>query len=200
MSAITVPVPGTPRVLVDFWHQSLVRDAVLVLGGAAFTGLLAQLSYAPPGWVVPITGQTLGVLLVGAAYGPLRSLLSMVLYLIAGIAGIPCFAQASSGSSVVTGATGGYLVGFVLAAPLVGWLATRGRARTVSAALGAFVLGSLVVYAVGVPWLASATSHSLAWAITNGLLPFVAGDLFKALIAAGLLPMAWALVARTRKG
>jgi biotin transport system substrate-specific component len=180
------------RVLADLVPGGLVRDVVLVVGAAVLTGLAAQVSI--PLWPVPITLQTLTVLLAGAALGPLRGGLSMGLYLIVGAAGVPWFAEGNSGIGFVTL---GYVIGFVLAAILVGWLARRGADRTFRGTIGAMVLGNLVIYAVGVPYLAIALGIDLVEAIRLGAIPFLVGDALKILLAAGLLPAAWRLAGET---
>ena len=157
-----------------------------MVGAAALTGVAAQVVI--PLSPVPITLQTLTVLLSGAALGPIRGGLSMGLYLVVGAAGVPWFAEQNSG---VGFPTLGYVIGFVLAAILVGWLARRGADRTYRGTIGAMVAGNLVIYAVGVPYLAWALGIDLAEAIRVGALPFLAGDALKILLAAGLLPAAW---------
>lgn len=185
-----VPVSARRGVLADLVPGALVRDAALVVAGAALTGLAAQIAVPVPGSPVPITGQTFGALLVGAGLGWRRGALSMLLYLVAGMAGVPWFQDGSSGW---LGVTGGYLVGFAVAAVVVGALAGRGGDRTVVRTIGTMVLGSLVIYAFGVPWLMAATGFDLATAIERGVVPFLVGDGIKVLLAAGLLPGAWAL-------
>jgi biotin transport system substrate-specific component len=172
------------------------RSALLVAGGAGLVGLAAQLSVHVPGTPVPVTGQTLAVLLIGSALGAQLGAISLLTYLLAGGLGLPWFAHGGSGWGAPTF---GYVVGFVAAAALVGWWADRGGDRSPLRALGAMVVGSLVIYAVGVPWLAQAlhVSVSHAWAV--GARPFLAGDALKVLLAAGLLPAAWALVRRTAR-
>jgi biotin transport system substrate-specific component len=181
-------------VLADLVPGALLRDAALVLGGAALTGLAAQLVVPVPGSPVPITGQTFGALLVGAGLGWRRGAASMLLYLVAGMAGVPWFQDGQSGW---LGVTGGYLVGFAVAAVLVGFLASRGGDRTPLRTVGTMVLGNLVIYAIGVPWLMASTGFDLATAVDRGVVPFLIGDGVKILLAAGLLPGAWAL-ARSR--
>jgi biotin transport system substrate-specific component len=189
-----VPASARPAVLADFVPGALVRDAALVIGGAALTGLVAQIALPVPGSPVPITGQTFGALLVGAGLGWRRGALSMLVYVVAGIAGVPWFQNGTSGW---LGATGGYLIGFAVAAVLVGALAARGGDRTVLRTIGTMVLGSVVIYAIGVPWLMASTGFDLATALERGVVPFLVGDGIKVLLAAGLLPGAWAL-ARSR--
>ncbi len=190
---MSLSIPAPRPVLADVIPGARVRDAALVVGGAAFTGLLAQWAMPVPGSPVPITGQTLGVLLVGASLGPLRGLLSMLLYVGAGLMGVPWYADGASG--YVT-ATFGYLLGFVVAAWLVGWLARRGWDRTPARVVVSMALGNLVIYAFGVTWLADSINVSLATAIDLGLQPFLLGDAIKIALAAGLLPAAWWLAGR----
>jgi biotin transport system substrate-specific component len=177
------------RVLADLVPGGLVRDVLLVAGAAAVTGIAAQI--AIPLWPVPVTLQTFTVLLAGAALGPMRGAASILLYLGIGAAGVPWFAQGNSGVGFVTF---GYVIGFVLAAALVGWLARRGASRTVVGTVGAMILGNLVIYALGVPYLAvAAFGGDVAEALRLGALPFLVGDGLKILLAAGLLPAAWRL-------
>lgn len=175
-----------PRVLADLVPGGMVRDLLLVGAAAALTGLAAQV--AIPLWPVPITLQTLTVLLAGAALGPIRGAAAMGLYLAVGAAGVPWFAEQHSGLGFPTL---GYVVGFVAAATVVGWLARRGADRTVGGTIGAMALGNLIIYAVGVPYLAIAIGADLPEAVALGALPFLVGDALKILLAAGLLPAAW---------
>ena len=184
MTTLTV----RPRVLADLVPGGLARDLLLVGGAAALTGLAAQV--AIPLWPVPVTLQTLTVLLAGAALGPVRGAAAMGLYLAVGAAGVPWFAQQHSGLAFPTL---GYVIGFVIAATVVGWLARRGADRTVAGTIGAMVLGNLIIYAIGVPYLAIAIDVGLPEAVGLGLLPFLVGDGLKILLAAGLLPAAWHL-------
>jgi biotin transport system substrate-specific component len=170
-----------------------VRSVALVVGAALLTAASAQLVIPLPFSPVPISGQTFAVLLTAAALGPLRALSAQGLYLVLGGIGLPFYAGGESGWHHFAGATGGYLVGFVLAAVLVGWLARRGVDRTPHGTALAFVAGSLLIYAVGVPWLAVVIGVGLAEAAALGMVPFLVGDALKALLAAGLLPLAWKL-------
>jgi len=174
--------------------KSLAVDALLVLAGAALTAGLAQVSI--PLWPVPITGQTLAVLLVGASLGAARGGISMVVYLLAGLVGLPVYSDHTSGAAVLLGPTGGYIVGFVLAAAFTGWLAERRWERRFLAGMLAFVAGSVVVFLVGLPWLKVTLGLSWAQTLEGGLYPFVVGGVIKAVIAALVLRGAWALVAR----
>jgi biotin transport system substrate-specific component len=192
MSTAATPI-RTGQVLADLLPASRVRDAALVLGGAALTGLAAQISVPVPGSPVPVTGQTFAALLVGTALGAGRGFLSLALYLLAGMAGVPWFAQGGSGAGAPSL---GYVLGMLLASTVVGALARRGADRNVWRTAGTMVLGEAIIYAVGVPYLALATGMSASAAIAAGLTPFLIGDALKAALAMGLLPTAWKLVDR----
>jgi biotin transport system substrate-specific component len=140
---------------------------------------------------VPITGQTLAVLLVGGTLGATRGTLSMVLYAAVGMLGLPVFSAASSGVRVVLGPTGGYIVGFVLAAALTGWLAERKWDRKLLGAVGTYLAGSAVVFAVGLPWLGFSLRLDLNQTLLAGLYPFIIGGVIKAVIAAGVIRLGW---------
>ncbi|MET8543856.1 biotin transporter BioY [Kitasatospora sp. NPDC004799] len=170
-----------------------LRDLALVAGGAALTGVAAQLSVNVPGSPVPVTGQTFAALLVGTALGARRGAASLALYLLAGMAGLPWFAGGTSGWAT---ASFGYVLGFVVAAALTGALARRGADRTPVHTAVTMVLGSLAIYAVGVPYLALSLHVSLARAAELGLYPYLVGDALKAAFAAGALPLAWKLLGR----
>lgn len=174
--------------------RSRVMTAGLVVGFALLTALAAQIEIHLPFTPVPITGQTFAVLLAGAGLGMGAGSASQILYLLLGAVGLPFYAGGAGGWEHVLGATGGYLVGFVVAAALVGRLAERRRDRRVLTALPAFLAGNLVIYLLGVPWLAVAAGFGPAEAIAKGALPFVVGDLVKIGAAGLLLPAAWRLV------
>ena len=198
MATAAVPVPVRLPVLADVLPGARVRDALLVGGAALLTALLAQVVVPVAGSPIPITGQTLAVVLTAAALGPARGVAGQALYLLLGAVGLPFYSEASSGLDVVVGATGGYLVGFLPAALLIGLAARQGQDRRFTRALPLFVAGQLVIFAVGVPWLAVALDLSLATAFEKGFVPFIFGGLVKAAIAGALLPAAWRLVGRTR--
>lgn len=191
MSTAAPSAPGT--VLADLLpassvHRAWLRDASLVVGGAVLTGLAAQLSVPVPGSPVPVTGQTFAALLVGTALGARRGFASLGLYAAAGAAGLPWFAGGSSGWSMPTF---GYILGMLIAATVVGALARRGGDRTVLRTAGVMVLGSALVYAVGVPYLAYSAHLSAADAVRVGLRPYLLGDAIKAAFAMTALPTAW---------
>jgi len=165
-----------------------IRDVLLVIGAAGFVGALAQISVHLSFTPVPITGQTLGVLLAGTALGWRRAGAAMALYAIAGVAGVPWFAGATAGYA---SASFGYIVGFFFAATVCGYLAGRGADRSVLRSVPAMLAGEVVIYAFGLTWLALDLHLGAAATLSDGLTPFLAGDAIKAAIAAGLLPLAW---------
>ncbi|MGH2367697.1 MAG: biotin transporter BioY [Chloroflexota bacterium] len=167
---------------------------MLLVVATVFLALTAWISIPLPFSPVPISGQTLGVLLIGALYGPWRGALAVVAYLLEGIAGAPVFSLGRAGLAVVLGPTGGYLVGFVPAAAIAGVLARVGRPAWLR--LSGLALATITVYLVGVPWLAVVTGMPAGAAIVNGLIPFLAGDAIKAALAAGVTPAGAAFLAR----
>jgi len=170
-----------------------LRDLTLIVLGSLFVAVLAQVEIPLPFTPVPITGQTFGVLLVGAALGSKRGAASLALYLAEGAIGLPFFAGGAHGLSVVVGATGGYLIGFIGAAYVIGQLAERGLERSARTSFIPFLVGTLIIYACGVTWLAVVLG-SFSKAITLGLIPFLIGDVVKLLAAALVLPAAWKIV------
>jgi biotin transport system substrate-specific component len=173
-----------------------LRNVLLVISGAVLIYLTARVSVPIPGTPVPFTLQNLGILVVGGALGLRRGGLAALLYVALGLVGLPFFAEGRGGLAVITGTNGGYLVGFVFAAALVGRLAELGWDRRMGGAIGATLLGTLVIYLVGVPWLAATTGMAPGQAIAKGLLPFVALDTVKLLAAAAVFPAAWWVVGR----
>ncbi len=173
-----------------------LRNVGLVIAGALLIFLTAQVSFVIPGNPVPYTLQTFGVLVAGGGLGLRRGGLAALLYVMLGVVGLPFFAQGSGGVDVVLGATGGYLVGFILAGATVGRLAELGWDRRLGGSLGATMLGTTVIYAIGVPWLAVVTGISAGEAIAVGLLPFVIVDTVKLVAAALVFPAAWWVVGR----
>lgn len=180
-----------PLVLGDLIPGRLVRDIALVLGGAALTGVFAQIAIPVQGSPVPVTGQTFAVLTVGAALGWARGAASMALYLFAGMAGVPWYADHASGMHL---ASLGYIIGFVAAAGLVGALAGRGGDRNPLVTAATMVAGNAVIYAFGLAWLMGDLNIDLATAWQIGMKNYLLGDALKVLLAAGCLPAAWRLV------
>jgi Uncharacterized conserved protein len=185
-------------VQVIFPSASWLRDLLLVVGGVVFVALLAQIRIVLPFTPVPITGQTLGVILIGAAYGFRLGFLTLAAYVVSGGAGLPVFAGGAAGLARLLGPTGGYLVAFPLAAALMGWLVQRfGVDRHPLQMVGSMALCSILILGLGSTWLAIVLQTSMADALAKGAFPFIPGDLVKMAIAALLLPGAWRIVGRT---
>lgn len=190
--SFTAALPATAArraVLADLLPGRLARDVALVLGGAALTGLLAQIAVPVAGSPVPVTGQTFGALVVGAALGWRRAAASMTIYLLAGLAGVPWYSDGRSGILP----SFGYIIGFVVAAALVGALAARGADRRPLPTVGVMILGNVVIYTFGLAWLAADLGLSATQAYEIGMKNYLVGDAAKILLAAGLLPAAWRL-------
>jgi biotin transport system substrate-specific component len=197
--AQAIPRPRQPA-------ASFAFDTALILAGSLLVAGLAQVSIRLPFTPVPITGQTLGVLLVGASLGWVRGGLALSIYLAEIGLGLPFAAEGEAGLDRLALVTpsGGYLWGFLLAAILMGWLANHGWDRRLRSSITVMLLGSVVIYLVGIPWLhASPTfsallghAPSVEESLQAGLYPFIVGDILKLLLAAGLLPAAWRLSGR----
>jgi biotin transport system substrate-specific component len=197
VAASSAAMPTRPLVLADLVPAVRARDASLVALGVLFTALLAQVAVPVPGSPVPITGQTLAVVLTAASMGPLRGTAVQVFYILATAVGLPFYSDASGGMDFVLGASGGYVVGFIPAAYLIGLAAKHGADRKLWTSVPLFVAGQAVVFAVGVPWLALSTGNSATWAVENGFYPFILGGLVKAAVAAVVLGGAWKLTRRS---
>lgn len=196
-SASSLTTHGT--VLADHLvtNRSAAANIALIGAGAATVALLAQVEI--PMWPVPITGQTLGVMLVGATLGAWRGAAALLTYLIAGLAGLPVFAGLTGGIASVANPSFGFIIGFVFAAALIGWLAQRNWDRRPILSLVAFFGASLVPFVFGVPYMWVAleqlgTDMNFALAMQYGVTPFIIGGIVKWLLAAALLPLAWRLV------
>lgn len=199
-TATTVLVRPTlvDRVVARSW----ATDIALVIAGTALVAVLAQVAIQL--WPVPITGQTLAVLLVGAGLGAARGAASLTLYALLGAVGLPIYSEASSGWSVLIGPTGGYIIGFIASAAIVGWAAERAWDRGWYKPIITFIGGSLVVFAIGLPWLAVSLGqlglpNDLQSVLVAGFYPFIIGGLIKAAIAAALLPALWAAADRSQR-
>ncbi|NNN18727.1 MAG: biotin transporter BioY [Acidimicrobiaceae bacterium] len=188
-----------PRVLADLVGGSAIRDAVLVVGYAAFIGIFAQISVHLSFTPVPVTGQTFAVLIGAAALGWARAGAGTLLYALAGLAGVPWFAGGSGGVKLASAPTFGYIVGFIICSLLVGMLAKSGWDRKAIGTVLAMVLGNVVIYAFGVSWLAASIHVTASKAISLGMTPFLVGDLIKIMIATVLLPGAWYGVSKFSK-
>lgn len=195
-SPLAPPLPATlgEALLPRLGTSPLLRGIVLVVAGAALTAVAAQLRFNVPWTPVPYTGQTGAVLLVGAALGWRLGALSMLVYVAAGLLGLPVFNGGASGLQQLLGITGGYLAGFVVAAAITGWLAERGWDRSAPRTVALMAIGTLAIYAIGVPVLAAVAGLAPWTAITNGALVFLPWDAAKLVVAAVALPGAWRLV------
>ena len=172
---------------------SWLRDVILITLGALFVAALAQIEIPLPFTPVPITGQTFGVLLVGAALGSKRGAASLASYLAMGTVGLPFFAGGAHGLDILLGATGGYLIGFVIAAYIIGLLAERGLERSIRTSIIPFLIGTGFIYVCGVAWLAVFLGN-FSKALAAGLFPFLVGDVIKLVAASLTLPAAWKLL------
>jgi biotin transport system substrate-specific component len=178
-------------------RSNALRIPLQLVAGVALLALLAQVEVRLPIGPVPITGQTLGVLLVGAAYGWRLGGATLLAYLLAGGFGLAVFSGGGSGWHHFAGATAGYLVGFVVAASVVGYLAQRGWDRKPLTTALAMLVGNLVIYLFGLAWL-STIAPDFVTTLQWGLFPFIPGDIIKLVLAAGLLPTAWTLLGKKR--
>jgi biotin transport system substrate-specific component len=172
------------------------RHLALVLLGTLVIALSAQVAIPVPGSPVPVTGQTFGVLLTAGALGFRRGFAATLLYVLLGVVGLPVFAHGASGISIVLGASGGYLVGFVVAAAVVGGLAELGWDRNLLGSIGAMLIGSALIYLVGLPWLAVVAKLDVPTTLQEGLYPFLLGDALKLALVAAAFPAAWWIVGR----
>ncbi len=187
-----------PLRLVLIPRTSALTNVALVVGGTAFMSLMAQVAIPVPGSPVPITGQTLGVLLIGTTYGASLGFATIATYVALGLLGAPVLAQGAHGFAKLAGPTGGYLVGMALAALLVGALANRRWDVHLRTSFGQMLLGELLIFAPGLIWLKIYTGASWNWTISAGLTPFIVGEIIKIGLAGFALPSAWALVRRVR--
>jgi biotin transport system substrate-specific component len=173
---------------------NLLKDALLIIGFNVLMILSARASV--PLWFtpVPITLQTLAVMLTAATLGSRRGALAMLLYLAEGASGLPVFAAGGGWAYLVAAPTAGYLWSYPIAAFVVGWLCERGLDRSFLTAFFAMLPGTIIIYALGVSWLALLLHIGLYKAFVLGMLPFIPGDLIKMVFAALLLPVAWSIV------
>ncbi len=203
---LAAPSPARRRVLADVIARpegrarALATDAALILTGAAVVAVLAQVSV--PLWPVPITGQTLAVVVVGAALGARRGALALLAYLVIGLAGVPVFADFTGTVAAIAKPSFGFILGFIGAAFVAGWFAERAWDRKPWLAFIGFVAASAVPFVVGIPYMALILNGVMGlelslWQLLQvGLFPFIIGGVVKAAIAAAVIPGAWALVRR----
>lgn len=193
---------GRPTIADSVFSRSLVTDIVLVAAGAVLTAIAAQV--VVPLQPVPITGQTLAVLLVGVSLGAMRGAISLSLYAVLGIIGLPVYSEASSGWNVIVGPTGGYIIGFIFAAALAGWLAQREWDRKLLWSFLAFLAASAVPFLFGLPWLAGflgsvGAPTDLQSVLIAGFYPFIPGGIIKAVLGAAIISAAWLVVRSNQK-
>lgn len=193
---MSIAQPRNVTIIDSVVSRSRVSDVVLVLAGVLLTALAAQVQI--PALPVPFTLQTLAVLVIGATYGSSRGAITMGAYAVVGVLGFPVFAGGASGIDVIFGATGGFLLGFIFAAALIGRLAELNWSSDALRMFVSYVLGSIVIYAIGVPVLAMSAFASDLVAATTYMLPYLIWDAVKAVFAAALLPTAWVVVKKIK--
>ncbi len=184
-----------------FPRSTALTEALFVVGGIGFISLLAQISLPVPGSPVPVTGQTLAVLLIGTTYGARLGLITFASYLLAGIAGAPIFApsatSANHGLDRIVGATGGYLVGMLVASFVLGYLADRKADQKFKTSFPALLLGDVVIFAFGLTWLHASLDMTWAQTFKAGFTPFILGEALKIAITATSLPLVWRKISRS---
>jgi biotin transport system substrate-specific component len=177
-------------------RTTAVTQISLILGGTIFLAAMAQISFPIPGSPVPFTGQTLGVLLLGTAYGASLGSSTVAFYLLMGIAGAPIFASGSHGFEKIAGATGGYLVGMLISSLVLGALAGRKWDQKIKTVIPTMIIGNVIIFTFGLFWLHQYSGQSWSWTIDKGLTPFILAEFIKIAIASTALPAVWRLVAK----
>ena len=177
-------------------RSTALSNAVLVVSGVIGLAALAQIAIPVPGSPVPVTGQTLGVLILGTAYGSTLGFTTFALYILAGIAGAPVFADGGQGLDRIVGATGGYLVGMLVATFVLGQLARFRLDQKFLTALPSMLIGTVTTFSFGLIWLHQYTGQSWSWTFEKGLTPFIVGEVLKIAIAGTSLPVIWRVVSR----
>ena len=177
-------------------RTTAITQISLILGGTIFLAAMAQITFPIPGSPVPFTGQTLGVLLLGTAYGASLGFSTVAFSLLMGIAGAPIFASGSHGFEKIAGATGGYLVGMLIASLVLGALAGRKWDQKIKTVIPTMIIGNVIIFTAGLIWLHQYTGQSWSWTIDKGLTPFILAEFIKIAIASTALPAVWRLVAK----
>ena len=177
-------------------RTTAITQISLISGGTIFLAVMAQISFPIPGSPVPFTGQTLGVLLLGTAYGASLGFSTVAFYLLMGIAGAPIFASGSHGFEKIAGATGGYLVGMLIASLVLGALAGRKWDQKIKTVIPTMIIGNVIIFTAGLIWLHQYTGQSWSWTVDKGLTPFILAEFIKIAIASTALPAVWRLVAK----
>jgi len=175
-------------------RPTVLTQSALVLGGTAFLAVMAQISLPIPGSPVPVTGQTLGALLLGTAYGASLGFTTFATYMVIGIAGAPVFASGGHGFARLTSATGGYIVGMLLASLVTGFLANLAWDRKLRTSVVTMIFGDVLVFGAGLFWLQHVTHQSWNWVFAKGFTPFIPGEILKIAIASTALPLVWRFV------
>lgn len=177
-------------------RSTALSNSVLIVSGVLGLSALAQIAVPVPGSPVPVTGQTLGVLILGTTYGSTLGFTTFAIYMLAGIAGAPVFANGAHGLDRVVGATGGYLVGMLIATLILGQLSKFRLDQKFITALPSMLIGTVITFTFGLIWLKQYTGQSWSWTITAGLTPFIIGEILKIVIAGTSMPAVWRLVHR----
>jgi biotin transport system substrate-specific component len=177
-------------------RSTALSHAVLVVSGVLGLAALAQIAIPVPGSPIPVTGQTLGVLILGTAYGSTLGTTTFAMYLLAGIAGAPVFADGGHGLDRIVGATGGYLIGMLVATFVLGQLARFRLDQKFLTALPSMLIGTVITFSFGLVWLYQFTGQTWSWTIEKGLAPFIVGELLKIAIAGTSLPAIWRVINR----
>lgn len=182
-------------------RNTAITQALFIVGGVSFIAAMAQIAVAVPGSPVPVTGQTLAVLLIGTTYGARLGITTFATYLLAGIAGAPVFAPsataANHGLARLTSATGGYLIGMLVASFVLGYLADRKADQKFATSYPALLLGNVIIFGFGLTWLHLSLDMSWSQTIAAGLTPFIFGEVLKIAIVATSLPLIWRKIARS---
>jgi biotin transport system substrate-specific component len=181
-------------------RSSALTQGALVVGGVAFLTLMAQISIPVTGSPVPVTGQTLGALLLGTAYGASLGFTTFATYLIVGFLGAPIFASHGHGLARLTGATGGYLVGMLIASAITGFLAGRKWDQRIRTVVPAMIVSDLIIFTFGLIWLHHIVGNTWSWTFSKGFTPFLLGEVIKIAIASTALPILWRLVPHQQEG
>ena len=179
-------------------RSTALSNAVLVVSGVLGLAALAQIAIPVPGSPVPVTGQTLGVLILGTAYGSTLGVTTFAIYILAGVAGAPVFANSGHGLDRIVGATGGYLIGMLVATFVLGQLARFRLDQNFLTALPSMLIGTITTFAFGLVWLHQYTGQSWDWTIKAGLTPFIVGEVLKIAIAGTSLPVVWRFLKRKK--
>lgn len=195
----TIPIAPHSLRSALFPQSTLITNGALALGGVTFLALMAQIALPIPGSPVPVTGQTLGALLIGASYGRALGATTFALYLGIGIAGAPVFSQQGHGIAKVVGPTGGYLIGMFLATIVLSFLASKKWDKKIFTAILSMLIGQALIFIPGLIWLQQSTGKDWSWTINAGLTPFIFGEILKVAIAATALPILWRVVDKRRK-